>query len=385
MAQRHDIEDVLTSVRRLVAAAESGARHEDLSAIAADLVDGEAGPAEPSSDGAAEAAALVLTPSHRVTEPEDPFQMIQALADADRDETDARHFVLDEAEDAAPDIAQLRPAAADLSPVQADAPARDAWQSEPTLLQAVPTAASPAVRAASRWSAELLADYAEDADYQAKARTEPPIPAPQVNGSDASPEAAPPRFETARAAPVPAAAEAEIAAGDPSDDVIVLPDGPAAEPSDDAVTDDPGDRSAEPPAVDDASAAPDGDAPTAEEVEADPAELLSAILASEQEDGPPADREADMTTASPLGDGVAPIPFPPRGRRATAQDAADVGEDEMLANLSMALESDEALRDLIAEIVRQELAGALGERITRNVRRLVRRELRQMMSTEEFD
>ena len=45
----------------------------------------------------------------------------------------------------------------------------------------------------------------------------------------------------------------------------------------------------------------------------------------------------------------------------------------------------EAIREIVAEVVRQELAGALGERITRNVRKLVRRELRAMMAGEELD
>jgi hypothetical protein len=46
---------------------------------------------------------------------------------------------------------------------------------------------------------------------------------------------------------------------------------------------------------------------------------------------------------------------------------------------------DEALRQLIEDVVREELAGALGERITRNVRKLVRREIRRLMSDEAFD
>ncbi|MEM8822237.1 MAG: hypothetical protein AAGF30_01375 [Pseudomonadota bacterium] len=63
-------------------------------------------------------------------------------------------------------------------------------------------------------------------------------------------------------------------------------------------------------------------------------------------------------------------------------DLSDMGPD--IDEVPSPLD-DEALRDLIAEIVRQELAGDLGERITRNVRKLVRREIRQMMSSEEFD
>lgn len=47
------------------------------------------------------------------------------------------------------------------------------------------------------------------------------------------------------------------------------------------------------------------------------------------------------------------------------------GEDQFL--------DEEALRDLVTEIVRAELQGALGERITRNVRKMVRREVARAM------
>ncbi|AML51578.1 hypothetical protein [Falsihalocynthiibacter arcticus] len=46
---------------------------------------------------------------------------------------------------------------------------------------------------------------------------------------------------------------------------------------------------------------------------------------------------------------------------------------------------EDALRDLVSEIVRQELQGALGERITRNVRKLVRREIHRIISSQEFE
>jgi len=44
-----------------------------------------------------------------------------------------------------------------------------------------------------------------------------------------------------------------------------------------------------------------------------------------------------------------------------------------------------ALRDLVSEIVRQELQGALGERITRNVRKLVRREIHRALAANELE
>ncbi len=45
---------------------------------------------------------------------------------------------------------------------------------------------------------------------------------------------------------------------------------------------------------------------------------------------------------------------------------------------------EEALRALVSQIVREELQGVLGERITRNVRKLVRREIYRALSSEDF-
>ena len=46
---------------------------------------------------------------------------------------------------------------------------------------------------------------------------------------------------------------------------------------------------------------------------------------------------------------------------------------------------EDALRDMVSEIVRQELQGPLGERITRNVRKLVRREIHRALASQEFE
>jgi len=61
-----------------------------------------------------------------------------------------------------------------------------------------------------------------------------------------------------------------------------------------------------------------------------------------------------------------------------AEDNAFAGEDEAVLD-------EEALRDLVAEIVREELMGTLGERITRNVRKLVRREIHRALNSQDFD
>lgn len=46
---------------------------------------------------------------------------------------------------------------------------------------------------------------------------------------------------------------------------------------------------------------------------------------------------------------------------------------------------DVALRALVSDVVREELSGPLGERITRNVRKLVRREIYRILSSQDFD
>ena len=56
-------------------------------------------------------------------------------------------------------------------------------------------------------------------------------------------------------------------------------------------------------------------------------------------------------------------------------------ENEQIASVV----DEEALRDMVSEIVRQELQGTLGERITRNVRKLVRREIYRALAANELD
>ncbi len=71
----------------------------------------------------------------------------------------------------------------------------------------------------------------------------------------------------------------------------------------------------------------------------------------------------------------------PEAGPATAGDAeADVFD----AADDIVIDAD-ALRDLVAEIIREELQGALGERITRNVRKLVRREIARALETRDLE
>lgn len=65
-------------------------------------------------------------------------------------------------------------------------------------------------------------------------------------------------------------------------------------------------------------------------------------------------------------------------------------EDALEAALSDDVEDaayldEETIRDMVREIVREELQGVLGERITRNVRKLVRREIHRAMTSSELE
>lgn len=51
--------------------------------------------------------------------------------------------------------------------------------------------------------------------------------------------------------------------------------------------------------------------------------------------------------------------------------------DELIAGFD-----EEQLRDLVAQIVREELSGEMGERITRNIRKLVRREINRVLASQ---
>ena len=90
---------------------------------------------------------------------------------------------------------------------------------------------------------------------------------------------------------------------------------------------------------------------------------------------------------------------PPRRLRIErAEDVAMIAEDAAPPEAAAALDSDDAddtdlfdplaasdldidqLRDMVAELIREELRGKLGERITRNLRQLVRREIERALA-----
>jgi hypothetical protein len=71
-------------------------------------------------------------------------------------------------------------------------------------------------------------------------------------------------------------------------------------------------------------------------------------------------------------------PHPEQDENVSPQGAGlELADDELL--------DEEALRDLVSEIVRAELQGSLGERITRNVRKLVRREIHRALAARDLE
>ncbi|WP_108482817.1 hypothetical protein [Oceaniglobus ichthyenteri] len=67
------------------------------------------------------------------------------------------------------------------------------------------------------------------------------------------------------------------------------------------------------------------------------------------------------------------------------KEATAKPEQEFVFSSDDKIIDEETLRDMVAEIVRDELQGALGERITRNVRKLVRREIMRAISIRDFE
>ena len=83
----------------------------------------------------------------------------------------------------------------------------------------------------------------------------------------------------------------------------------------------------------------------------------------------------------------------PKPETDTAQNAefiraaqpAEIGRDtEVVEDVPTTDLDEETLRDMIAEVVRQELQGAMGERITRNVRKMVRREIARALAAKDL-
>lgn len=96
------------------------------------------------------------------------------------------------------------------------------------------------------------------------------------------------------------------------------------------------------------------------------------------------DPEGAADTEPPVDQDAVPVE---EGEAAPGAGAASDAKPEDLEVLSSdeTYLDEESLRELVADIVRQELQGALGERITRNVRKLVRWEIHRALVAQDLE
>ncbi|NKX43608.1 hypothetical protein [Roseicyclus persicicus] len=361
-----EIEDVLASIRRLVA--DSGSAASRAAAPPADAGD-----------------KLVLTPALRVTDPDDPWAPVRrqsapaAVAadtaaddDGDDDTDDDPEWGL---EDRLADWGEIEESGDEaVAEALAEGHADDTGPPPPL--------SDPAPRRVAEFVAEVTPDefVAEvtpgefepetgDADWPGtgadRALRELAIVRGQAAAEpDPAPEAEPEAVETAAwsdAAPEPAPHAAEGDAADAPEMVgAETADWSASEPQ---MPPDTPDEAASPMTPDDRPEAP-ADAETA-----DPGftPIFSRRTEARRWSGP-----ADGDAAG--GDAHAEI--------------EDLGETETpftFPDPEEGILDEETLRELIAEVIREELQGVLGQRITRNVRKMVRREIRLALAAEDFE
>ncbi|WP_227284929.1 hypothetical protein [Boseongicola sp. H5] len=404
-AKSEAIEDVLSSIRRLVSEhhpdpaggveAPSRADAEAGTTAEADRAEADAAEVNAAPDG-----KLVLTPALRVSDPDDPWRPITASTE-DPDAHDG-----DDAAEISGRLAPAEPQGPDGAPE-------------------MPVA-------------ELTEPEGETAGFAAMA--EQSAPADQGDEPETGYDPAP--FEPDQGDtdwPDPAGADAAL-------DVAALrqarEDGPAAEDAEPVETPEEttaeiqtGGHDADMPEAGsepdltgtalEADAAPQGDGAGAPAEEATrPATMAGLHLAGHaagasaeeagdavaEAAGPPDDDTVDDAAAADLpGDEPAAEVAPPFFSRSSArdrvvnlnaeldgpkgddglEDVEDLGDETGLFSFpgddrEMTID-EEVLREIVSEIVREELQGVLGQRITRNVRKMVRREIRMALAAEELE
>ncbi len=106
-------------------------------------------------------------------------------------------------------------------------------------------------------------------------------------------------------------------------------------------------------------------------------EALEAVIGRTRDQWEPDGTSDDAYAGTPV-EGIGWHEVEEVGAEQAAEASDDLATDEAVID-------EDSLRELVAEIVRQELQGALGERITRNVRKLVRREIHRVLAAQDLD
>ena len=104
------------------------------------------------------------------------------------------------------------------------------------------------------------------------------------------------------------------------------------------------------------------------------AEVLASIRALVS-----AETEARMTGAS---QGSTVLMLTPEMRRGGGRRGSTLAEGLAAGRADAPILDEESLRELINGIVREELQGELGERINRNLRKLIRREIAEFLEEQ---
>jgi hypothetical protein len=349
-----EIEDVLSSIRRLVSQDSAVAMRPEPSHGAAAL--------RADTRQSDEPGCLVLTPALRVSEPEDPANV------AWREPRGPEPEIVTEHRWRAPH---------DLS----DAPEQKAWR---------PVAPHERANVAPMDAEPLLREAGEAMQAQAELETQKPERATSgVLNLGAELEFLESRLSEMQAA-VGQAEGFEPEEGDPFsaegiEPLEVLPDAFDVEaarllaPSSDET----------PPQENEVEPAPDH----AQEW-VDPSDELNELdwgaEAADAEAAAVAPAAAAGLRRLHLADAQSPPQAAPT-HRSSYDELCDEVVDEALdaerlfAEPDEAVIDEEALRVVVAEIVRQELQGALGERITRSVRKLVRREIQRALASRDLE
>ncbi|MDP3338731.1 hypothetical protein [Frigidibacter sp.] len=124
----------------------------------------------------------------------------------------------------------------------------------------------------------------------------------------------------------------------------------------------------------------------------DEADAPKAEAPDWQDDPVPDNQPRRLHLAGGLGWGATP-PISAAGRgwlrgepeETDLLEAEEDDEDGLFDDVEETVLDEAALRALVSEIIRQELQGTLGERITRSVRKLVRREIQRALASRDFE
>lgn len=389
-----EIEDVLSSIRRLVSenarhdmrGLSGGSARETTPKLPADrLVDGAA--AQPGRAGKVEPGLLLLTPAHRI---EDEAEAEPPMDEVHDDGPETAHHWADDGAEAAPDEAEASaaPSAAELEAlagiVGLEAAVSDAVNAAlDDVLGDADGAPTQQAGDEAGLEPERLGDVAWDADdLSGVVRTEAEMAEAPIE-EETGTEAVFSSLRFAHAAPQPGT-EAEVQPGELSSlaSRIAGLEAAVAESADDEWEPDgtgEGDNAGAPVDAlnwEDAEAADGVD----HAWEADPLDEVEEADLAEPE--PTATVEVDAEPELAADPTIEPIPADDATDPQPAREFAP--KDDFFVEAESVIDED-MLRDLVSDIVRRELQGSLGERITRNVRKLVRREIHRALSARDLD